>query len=635
VTQKPIVASYCSTFAKQEMLHVYRQITGLQRHRTFVITQELVNPDRFPFKEVETVGPGPDLDHFARVLRRRRAGLLHIYFGHMALPLQHLLADWETPWIVSFHGADVSVNPRHRGHQARLREVLQTATLVLARSKSLLARLRDLGCPPEKLRLNRTGIHLRDFAFQRRDLPIDGSWRLVQACRLIPKKGLGTTLRAFATFHARYPRSSLVIAGEGPLRRSVESLARDLGISKAVELPGFLSQNKLTDLLYRSHVFLHPSETQEDHDQEGIPNSMLEAMATGLPVVATRHGGIPEAVLHGESGLLVPERDEQGLARALCALVSSADHYHSMASAARTAVSLEFDAPQQIDNLERCYEEAARIAPPIVRNVMRPAPSQPSSLRRPRLFTMASPRQHGLVYLLDRWTEECRLDVEGLLTSGMRPLAVLLNREEETTHFEGAVRILPSSPSLQKFSEEIHVAAPEAVCNQHRPGHDNCPALLDRALVLGSLMRARNIRHVHSHGARDGGCLAHLIARMFGTAYSLTLLEEDLAPDGESVTRPIPLEEIISGARFVIVGSRENCLRCQSLFPRQRTMFHCIGPASPRNTRRFRRLLTSRGEAWPMLHVLRAMCQGVIIVRELRGRLGQLLRRDPQSSTLK
>ncbi len=97
----------------------------------------------------------------------------------------------------------------------------------------------------------------------------------------------------------------------------VQELARELKINNRVSLTGFISQEKLREIFYASHIFLHPSETGRDGNQEGIPNSMLEAMASGLPVFATQHGGIPEAIENGVSGVLVRERDHEALTRSL------------------------------------------------------------------------------------------------------------------------------------------------------------------------------------------------------------------------------------------------------------------------------------------------------------------------------
>jgi glycosyltransferase involved in cell wall biosynthesis len=222
----------------------------------------------------------------------------------------------------------------------------------------LVDRLVHLGCPPEKLRINRTGIPLNEFPFvDRQPLP-DGKWRVVQACRLIPKKGVATSLRAFAIFKKDNPGAEFFIAGKGPLQSELEMLAGGLGILRDVHFVGFLPQPKLLELYASSHLFLHPSEISPNQDQEGVPNSVLEAMATGLPVVATRHGGIPEAVDHGRTGFLVAEEDHVGLANAMQLITSSPASLKQMGERAHAAVVERFGQDAQIDLLESFYEEA-------------------------------------------------------------------------------------------------------------------------------------------------------------------------------------------------------------------------------------------------------------------------------------
>ena len=165
---------------------------------------------------------------------------------------------------------------------AETRTLLQTVPLVLARSHSLKDRLIDLGCPPEKIRLNRTGIPMDAFPIATgRTFPADGQWRFIQACRLIEKKGLALSLTAFAQFCKTYPDSHFTIAGEGPLLPDLEKLAAELGVAEKITFTGFLDTASLCQLYHQSHGFLHPSQTPPDQNQEGIPNSMLEAMATG------------------------------------------------------------------------------------------------------------------------------------------------------------------------------------------------------------------------------------------------------------------------------------------------------------------------------------------------------------------
>jgi glycosyltransferase involved in cell wall biosynthesis len=380
---KPLVASFCTFFLKPEMLHIYRQLTGLKVFETFVITKHRQNADRFPFDDVEplitprrhvlrrgylkyiTRKPAliyrGEYDAIRRILIRRDPDLMHVYFGNTGVHLLPLLSKWDRPWVVSFHGMDVQRRPKEKGYDRKLAEVLQLAPLVLVRSQSLAKRLQDLSCSPDKIRLNRTGIPLQNFPWIERSVPVDGQWQLVQACRLVEKKGLLTTLAAFRRFITDYPKARLVIAGEGPMKDALLQRINELFLGNQVTLTGFLNQDDLRRVYAESHIFIHPSELAADSNQEGIPNSMLEAMASGLPVVATRHGGIPEAVQEGVDGLLVPERDEPALYEALLKLTSQPDLWRQMGKQASRSVAENFEQGQQIARLEAAYAEALRV----------------------------------------------------------------------------------------------------------------------------------------------------------------------------------------------------------------------------------------------------------------------------------
>jgi colanic acid/amylovoran biosynthesis glycosyltransferase len=383
---RPVVASYCTTFLKPEMLHIYRQVCGLKRYETFVVTRERTCADWFPFPDIEILPEARqpvlrrfylkflkrvpplqyrgEMDQLSSLFARRSADVMHVYFGHTGVHLREFLKSWPHPSVVSFHGADVMLREHRPGYAEQMRELFTLVPLVLARSLSLAERVAAAGCPPEKIRLNRTGIPLEDFAFLERRPPGDGSWRLVQACRLIKKKGLHTALQAFAQFRSRFPKATLTIAGDGPMRTELQEAARGLGIADAVAFSGFLGETELKALYSGSHIFLHPSETTDTQDQEGVPNSMLEAMATGLPVAATLHGGIPEAVADGISGLLVPEKDSAALAAALIRMASSPGMIEEMGRLASQAVRKEFEQSRAIAKLEDFYDEAISLGKP-------------------------------------------------------------------------------------------------------------------------------------------------------------------------------------------------------------------------------------------------------------------------------
>src|SRR5205085_583146 len=145
-----------------------------------------------------------------------------------------------------------------------------------------------------------------------------------------------------------FPRSRFTIAGEGPLLTQLHQVTRQLGVADKVSFTGFLRQEELRELYYASHMFLHPSQTGTDGNQEGVPNSMLEAMATGLPVFATYHGGIPEAIDNGVSGVLVHEQDEVGLARQLIAAAADPIRLSALARAGAESVAKTFEQNAQV-----------------------------------------------------------------------------------------------------------------------------------------------------------------------------------------------------------------------------------------------------------------------------------------------
>jgi colanic acid/amylovoran biosynthesis glycosyltransferase len=370
------------------MAHIYRQVTGLRTYKSFVMAKSRQNVERYPFEDVELVGK-PTKNFLRRfylkyvrrkeavvyrgefqvldgILRRRRAQLMHIYFGHTGVHLLPFIKAWDKPCIVSFHGADITLREHQLGYEGQLREMLQTVPLVLARSQSLARQLLELGCPADRLALNRTGVPLDQFPFVRRVPPLRGRWQLVQACRLVPKKGLVTALQAFAMFREKYPEASFVIAGDGPMLEELKNWVPKLGLEKSVRFAGFLSQSKLYQLYVASHIFLHPSEILADHNQEGIPNSMLEAMSTGLPVAATLHGGIPEAVDSGRTGLLVPEKDPRALCAALLEMTANPENWLRMGRDASEFITTQFEHGAQIAHLEQQYSR-------VLEQVRRPA----------------------------------------------------------------------------------------------------------------------------------------------------------------------------------------------------------------------------------------------------------------------
>ena len=394
--ERPLVVSLCGTYLKREMQSLYRQIANLERHRTVVYAEKVENLEQFPlasviemekrerpryrgnfllrfwYKHVVKQWPPPRPIGYVGMegayyhpydlvdlLERDQPELVHVYYGHKAVKYRRMLQAAGVPWLVSFHGVDVVKFMDDPEYVEGLNKVFGEAQLVLARSQSLLERLRELGCQEDKLRLNRTPVPLDQIEYQQRtSAPEKGEWRLLQACRLIPKKGLFTTLKALPKVVERWPNLKFVLCGEGPDAERFRTAVDEAGLSKNVEMAGWQSQGQLMDEMRRAHAFLHPSELTDTEDQEGVPNAMLEAMAAGLPIVATTHGGIPEAVTDGVDGLLVPEKSPEQLADAILTLLGDMGLMARLSQQANRSVTEKFGFDSAIAALEDCYAEA-------------------------------------------------------------------------------------------------------------------------------------------------------------------------------------------------------------------------------------------------------------------------------------
>jgi len=174
--------------------------------------------------------------------------------------------------------------------------------------------------------------------------------------RLVEKKGIGYALQAISRVIAAGRALSCTIIGAGPLRGALERLIGELGIGAHVRMIGSKSHDEVMQVMAQSHILVAPSVTAADGDEEGIPNTLKEAMAMGLPVISTLHAGIPELVENGVSGFLVPERDAEALAERLQRLVDHPETWTAMARAGRCRIEAEFDIDRLNDELLILYQ---------------------------------------------------------------------------------------------------------------------------------------------------------------------------------------------------------------------------------------------------------------------------------------
>jgi glycosyltransferase involved in cell wall biosynthesis len=299
-----------------------------------------------------------EIAQMLRFCQHRDISLVHVYLGSEALRILPFLEHFNGARVISFHGADLSDEFSAESYAP----LWNRAEMFLCRSQSLREQLLAKGCPADRVRLNYTGVpvpsefagpHLPDW---RNAEPM----RLLQACRFIQKKGLDATLHAISLLKDNAVPVSLTLAGEGPEEPSLRAMARELGIADQVVFTGFLARQQLEEAYRRHHLFVHPSRTTPGGDREGIPNSVLEAMAYGLPVISTRHSGIPEAITDGQDGLLVERPDPPSLAAAIQQLIENPPLYERLSRNAHDTVLKRFSLAANAAALETHYHEALR-----------------------------------------------------------------------------------------------------------------------------------------------------------------------------------------------------------------------------------------------------------------------------------
>lgn len=301
---------------------------------------------------------------FAPALAERRPVLVHAHFGVEAVYGIKLADAMRVPLVTTFHGFDATMR-RARLLTARkaswVQYVLKRAelrgrgTLFIAVSEFIRSRVLELGFPAERTRVHYIGVDTASF--EPRVENDDNPPTVLHVARLVEKKGTRYLLDAFAAIAAKHPRARVVVIGDGPLRGALEQHAATLGIGARVHWLGAVPHADVRARLSRASVFCLPSCTAADGDAEGLGLVLLEAAASGVPVVGTLHGGIPEAVIHGATGYLVPERDPSRLADALDALLSSSDLRRRLGAEARRFAQRRFDLHRQTRSLEELYED--------------------------------------------------------------------------------------------------------------------------------------------------------------------------------------------------------------------------------------------------------------------------------------
>lgn len=286
----------------------------------------------------------------------------HAHFGPVGVRWDFLgrqAFNTDAPYIVSFYGKDASHHLKENPHVYDT--LINTADVVTTLSNDMRSRLINVGFSQDQIQVQPLAIDTSKFAFSPPSEPEEGDpIRLVSVARLTEKKGITYAIDAVAKLSEDY-NIRYDIAGDGELRNELEEQIKGYGLRDEINLLGYQTQKEVQRLLRNSHIFLAPSVTASNGDEEGTPTVLLEAQSTGLPIVSTQHAGIPEIVVDGKSGLLVPERDAPALASAVEILIQEKNSWHEWGLHGREQVEDRHSIAAAVHRLERIYANGYKL----------------------------------------------------------------------------------------------------------------------------------------------------------------------------------------------------------------------------------------------------------------------------------
>ena len=292
--------------------------------------------------------------NIANSLNKKKVAVILVQYGNHAFDLLPVLQKTSIPFVVHFHGYDASVKEViKRANQYQ--EVFRQSAFVIAVSKKMHKALLELGCPSSKLILNTYGPNPIFFDVQANF----EKKTFISIGRFVNKKAPHLTIMAFAKALKVHPDAKLCMAGDGVLKNTCFDLAKVLGCKKAVDFLGIITPEDYRNRLQHVRGFVQHSKTGLNGDMEGTPLAVLEASAAGLPVISTVHAGIPDVVIHEQTGLLSEEGAVEDMAQHMIRLLDDVELARELGRAGRKRIAEAFTMQRYISKLDEVLLQAA------------------------------------------------------------------------------------------------------------------------------------------------------------------------------------------------------------------------------------------------------------------------------------
>lgn len=287
-------------------------------------------------------------------LQKNQIDVLLANYGPMGVALCDACLKAKVRLFVHFHGFDASEKKTLSTYQEKYGILFKTVSGIIVVSNDMKEKILLLGAKPEKIFLNPYGVNIKEFfgANPTNEQPI-----FIAVGRFTEKKAPQLSIKAFAEVLKRKPEAKLIMIGEGELLGESQQLARDLGIYLNIDFKGKRTPEQISEALRNAQVFVQHSKIAPSGDSEGTPNTILEASATGLPIVSTRHAGIKDAVVHGETGFLVEEGDWETMAEYMIKLIEDPLLAGRMGRAGRKHIEENYEMSKRVQTLREILEK--------------------------------------------------------------------------------------------------------------------------------------------------------------------------------------------------------------------------------------------------------------------------------------